>query len=82
MFRRRLNYPNLKRAVVDLRDRFKPDHVLIEDKASGTQLIQDLQNGCIFYGVTPCVPPPGADKQMRLYAETALFEGGNVLLPH
>jgi predicted phage terminase large subunit-like protein len=53
---------------------------LIEDRASGTQLIQDPQaeglTGVIAYG-----PPAGTDKLMRLHAQTALFENGNVLLP-
>src|SRR5947199_10838853 len=40
--RRRLNYPELKRMVRDQERRFEPHTVLVEDKASGTQLIQDL----------------------------------------
>jgi phage terminase large subunit-like protein len=31
--------------------------------------------------VTPYSPPPGTDKIMRLYAETAMFENGRVLIP-
>lgn len=54
--------------------------VLIEDKASGTQLIQDLQ-AAGMYEVTPYVAPPGNDKIMRLFAQTAKFESGQVLLP-
>jgi phage terminase large subunit-like protein len=42
VLRRRLEYPALKRAVREQHDRFKADVVLIEDKASGTQLIQEL----------------------------------------
>ena len=54
--------------------------VLIEDKASGTQLIQELKDEGVF-AVTPFSPPPGSDKIVRLYAQTALFENGRVLLP-
>jgi hypothetical protein len=32
------------------------------------------------YEVTPYSPPAGADKIMRLHAQTALFENGKVLL--
>jgi len=50
LFRRRLEYPALKRAVRDQQRLFAANEVLIEDKASGTQLIQELiTDGC--YGV-------------------------------
>src|SRR5438552_19085968 len=42
VFRRRLEYPDLKRAVREQHSLFQADVVLIEDKASGTQLIQEL----------------------------------------
>ena len=42
MLRQRLDYPQLKRAVRDQAKRFRPTNILIEDKASGTQLIQEL----------------------------------------
>jgi len=52
--------------------------VLIEDKASGTQLIQELINeGC--HAVT-CYQPR-TDKIMRLHAQTALIENGFVRIP-
>jgi hypothetical protein len=52
--------------------------VLIEDKASGTQLIQELiADGC--HGVTRYQPE--CDKIMRLYAQTASIENGSVYLP-
>jgi predicted phage terminase large subunit-like protein len=80
VFRRRLNYPDLKRAVVDQASKYEVDIVLIEDKASGTQLIQDLKSEGLF-GIRPYDPLPGSDKQIRLYAQTAEFESGRVLLP-
>jgi predicted phage terminase large subunit-like protein len=80
VFRKRLNYPELRRAVIDQAKCFGVFNILIEDRASGTQLIQDLETqglmGVIAYG-----PPAGTDKLMRLHAQTALFENGNVLLP-
>src|SRR6201998_3365284 len=42
LFRRRLEYPALKRAVREQQNLFNASVVLIEDKASGTHLIQDL----------------------------------------
>jgi predicted phage terminase large subunit-like protein len=51
---------------------------LIEDKASGTQLIQELiTDGC--HGVTRYQPT--GDKTMRLHAQTAMIENGFVHIP-
>ena len=47
LFRQRLEYPALKRAVREQQHRHGATVVLIEDKASGTQLIQELiADGC------------------------------------
>jgi hypothetical protein len=65
LFRKRLEYPALKRAVRDQQHLFNASVVLIEDKASGTQLIQDLiADGC--HGVTRYQPT--GDKTMRMHA--------------
>jgi phage terminase large subunit-like protein len=42
VLRRRMEYPELKRAVRDQYALYRPSVVLIEGKASGTQLIQEL----------------------------------------
>ena len=44
VFRKRMLYPELKRMVCEQRRNFGASVVLIEDKASGTQLIQELIN--------------------------------------
>jgi predicted phage terminase large subunit-like protein len=80
VFRKRLNYPDLKRAVRECARRHKANTILIEDKASGTQLIQDLKSEGLF-GVAAYEPPSGTDKIMRLHAQTATFENGHVFLP-
>jgi predicted phage terminase large subunit-like protein len=80
VFRARLNYPDLKRKVKELAHHHGAQRILVEDKASGTQLIQDLQAEHI-HGITPYVPPTGTDKIMRLHTQTHWFENGNVLLP-
>jgi predicted phage terminase large subunit-like protein len=76
--RERLNYPNLKRAVADQIERFRPQVVLIEDKASGTQLIQELRQSRV--SIVKKIKPKG-HKTMRMHAQTAAFEGGFVKLP-
>jgi predicted phage terminase large subunit-like protein len=73
-----MEYPELKRAVKDEQARRKPDVVLIEDKASGTQLIQELVAEGL-YAVTRYWPQ--ADKVMRMHAQTATIENGFVYLP-
>ena len=78
--RQRLNYPELKRKVIAQIKKYDPRIVLIEDKASGTQLIQDLRSEGRLC-VKPYPPPPGTDKVMRVHAQTVRFEEGRVFLP-
>jgi predicted phage terminase large subunit-like protein len=78
VFRKQLEYPDLKRAVRQQRQEFSANVVLIEDKASGTQLIQELNREGIG-AVTRYQPE--ADKIMRMHAQTAIIEDGRVLLP-
>jgi phage terminase large subunit-like protein len=68
----------LKRSVREQYERFRPDVVLIEDKASGRQLIQELiAEG--LHAVTRYRPQ--SDKIMQLHAQTAMIENGFVHLP-
>jgi hypothetical protein len=55
VLRKRLEYPALKRAVREQQSLFNADVVLIEDKASGTQLIQELITE-VFHRVTRYQP--------------------------
>ena len=80
VFRRRLNYPDLKRAIVSQAKMFDADKIVIEGKSSGTQLIQDLQNDGVWK-VVEYKPPLAADKIMRLHACSDRFESGRVVLP-
>src|SRR5204862_6080647 len=76
--RKRLEYPALKRAVREQHGLFTANVVLIEDKASGTQLIQELiADGC--HAVTRY--QPDCDKIMRLHAQTGMIENGFVHIP-
>src|SRR5436190_24244751 len=73
-----MEYPDLKRAVLEQYVRFNPSIVLIEDKASGTQLIQELiAEG--LHAVTRYRPQ--SDKIMRMHAQTAMIENGFVHVP-
>jgi len=78
LLRKRLEYAALKRAMREQQSLFNANVVLIEDKASGTQLIQELiVDG--FYPVTGYKPE--CDKIMRMHAQTAMIENGFLHLP-
>ena len=79
VYRARLKFPELKKMVIQLARTHGAELVLIEDKGSGTQLLQELP-GLGFYrakGVTPI-----GDKVMRMSNQTAVIEAGGVLIPH
>jgi predicted phage terminase large subunit-like protein len=78
VLRRRMEYPELKRMIRDHAAEFQAKNILIEDKASGTQLIQELIHEGV-YGATRYVPR--ADKIMRLHLATSTIENGFVYLP-
>jgi predicted phage terminase large subunit-like protein len=78
LLRQRLEYPALKRAVREQQHLYHATEIVIEDKASGTQLIQELiADGC--HGVTRY--QPDCDKIMRMHAQTAMIENGFVSIP-
>lgn len=78
VLRKRLGYPELKRAVKDQAEAFSPKTILIEDKASGTQLIQELVSEGI-YAIKKYEPT--MDKIMRMHSVTSTVENGFVHLP-
>ena len=77
--RRKLNFPDLKRAVRELANLHNAGVVLIEDKASGTSLIQELRAERFL--LVQEAPKIDGDKVMRLHSQTAKIEGGFVLFP-
>jgi predicted phage terminase large subunit-like protein len=79
VFRRKLDFPNLKRAVMSQAALHDPTLILIEDKASGTSLIQELLSDGV--SKVQAAPVIDGDKIMRLRGQTAKIEGGFVLLP-
>jgi predicted phage terminase large subunit-like protein len=76
--RKRMDYPSLKRAVREQWQAHGATVVLIEDKASGTQLIQELTEEGL-HAVTRY--KPDGHKLMRLHAQTGVIENGFVYLP-
>ena len=78
MWRGKLEYPELKRKVIELYHEFKAHVVLIEDKASGQQLLQDLrvETELPIVGIMPKL-----DKFARMQLASTDIEIGRVYIP-
>lgn len=74
----KVEFPDLKRMVVELALRFAPHAVLVEDKASGQSLIQELRNQTRLPVIAIA---PTKDKVARANLVTPLIEAGRVHLP-
>ena len=82
LFRRRIDYPNLKKAVIAQREAWNADRVIIERSSNGLPLVQQLLRDGPFRAVS--WPPSGIrqqDKAERLLAQTGQIEEGRVWLP-
>jgi predicted phage terminase large subunit-like protein len=78
LYRKKLEFPDLLKAIEALITKHKPKAVLIEDHSSGTGLCQQLKkNGCA--GIIPIRPVN--DKSTRMSTETPKLEAGNLILP-
>jgi len=78
-YKARLEYPDLKRSIQSLADKWQPTAILVEDKASGQSVIQDLRQTTRL-SIVPINPTK--DKVVRLLAVTAAIESGRVFLPN
>jgi predicted phage terminase large subunit-like protein len=78
VLRRRMEYPELKRAVREQGRSFNARTILIEDKSSGAELIQELLREGL-HAVTRYEPK--MDKVMRLHSVTSTIENGFLYLP-
>ncbi len=78
VWRGRVEFPELKRVAVALYDRDKPNVVIVEDKASGQSLIQEIQRNTPI----PVLPfKVDSNKVARANSVTPLIEAGKVFLP-
>jgi predicted phage terminase large subunit-like protein len=80
VYRKKMDYPTLKRAVVEQAQLWSATLIVIEDKASGTQLIQELAYEGV-YNIQRYQPGPNQDKVMRMYSCCNVIENGFVYLP-
>ena len=78
VWRGRVEFPELKRKVVELAKLHSVNEILIEDKASGQSLIQELQRNTVL----PIKPiKVENDKIARVHSVTPIIEAGKVYLP-
>lgn len=73
-------FPDLVRTAIALNDRYRPTYNLIEDKSSGTSLIQVLREKRPNMPIKP-MDPGDMDKGQRLDLATPAIENGCVFLP-
>jgi predicted phage terminase large subunit-like protein len=78
VFRERLEYPELKSKVEELANKFTPSIILVEKRASGMSLIQDLQRTTRYTVEAINVVK---DKVSRAMGVTAVCAGGRVVIP-
>ncbi len=78
VLRKKMEYPLLKETMIAHAEAWESDAILIEDKASGQALIQDIRNETTLpiVAITPVV-----NKIIRFSAQTAKIEAGCVSLP-
>jgi predicted phage terminase large subunit-like protein len=77
--RKRMEFPELKRRALEEYERRQPDAFVIEAKASGLPLVQELRSQGII--VTEFTPTRGNDKIVRVNAVSDLFASGVVWCP-
>ncbi len=78
VWRGRLEYPDLKKKVIGLAEKWEPERIVIEKASTGLSLLQDLS------GTTPLnlIPfPPKGDKVTRAEQVAAMVEAGRIYLP-
>jgi len=82
MYRKKVEFPELEKSLASLFEMHKASEVLVEDKASGQQIVQVFKRNTSL----PIIPmTPGKDmalkKEERLMIVSSLFEAGKVKLP-
>jgi len=79
LFRQKLEAPDLEQAVVQQFNKWKPMAVNIEDKSSGSSIIQYLRRSTTIPVLA--YDPKQRDKEQRAIAATPTIRSGNCYLP-
>lgn len=77
-WKQRVEFPDLKRVVIQKAEQFHPNEILIEDKASGQSLIQEIRRDTRLPIIAIQVDK---DKIARANASTGILEAGRCYLP-
>jgi predicted phage terminase large subunit-like protein len=78
-YRERMEFPTLKRKVIEHYKDWEPDSLIVEKKASGAPLIYELR--AMGIPVQEFTPTRGNDKISRLNAVADIFASGRVWAP-
>ncbi len=78
-FKDRMAFPELKQVALKHYKEWQPDALIVEKKAAGAPLIQELRR--IGLPVQEFTPSRGNDKMVRLNAVADLFSSGKVWAP-
>ena len=82
MYREKVEYPDLKKAVRRKYESQRCSRLLVEDKASGQQIIQEFKS---IVGMCVVAMMPGRNmgstKEERMHFASPIFEAGQVYLP-
>lgn len=78
VWRRRVDFPSLRAAVMGQVGKHRPSTILIEDLANGSPLIDQ----CKADGLSGIIARrPTSDKKTRMHGETSKIEAGQLILP-
>ena len=78
-YKKRVEFPELKRDVLEQYRSYEPDTLIVEKKASGAPLIYDLR--AMGVPVSEYVPSRGQDKIARLNSVSDIIASGKVWVP-
>jgi predicted phage terminase large subunit-like protein len=78
-FKKRMEFPELKKVALEFYKDYNPDVLLIEKRAAGAPLIYELR--AMGIPVAEYTPSKGNDKIARVNAVSPLFESGMVWCP-
>jgi predicted phage terminase large subunit-like protein len=81
VLREKLIYPDLRHRIIGHAVSFNADSIIIEDRGSGSSLIQDLGRESMVGLSHPIAFTPDTDKVTRMSAQSACVEAGQVHLP-
>ena len=81
VYRERLDFPQLRASVVRLANHWRADVLLIEDRASGEQLLRTLWHDRPRGVPTPIARPATTDKESRVAGQSHRIEAGDLILP-